>query len=529
MRRLQRPLDPKAVKAANAALSAETGGRQLTMEPEDAGLRKKWIDAYLKAGGKEATGFNPKQVRKPVQECPNKNWVEVEYLYADDRRLNDKQTGVEGAIAIIKHNGSEIARARLDSCGFAHIDGIPVDITTITYCFDNDPPQYEIFPQYKPHLKLPPVEPDFIDRAKGKLNALAEWHWNLTKSGAEWVGGALAGDFNEDPSMGQIAFGTVITLIPIVDQAGDVRDIVAALKKLIFDKRYDDKWVWFDLIITIIGCIPEVGTAIKGVAKVIVKKGLKGGLKIADVLKRLNWIGKGNAVQWLKKLSGELPQHGKNAAKKIEEILVSLAAKLNKVKKFVSEKVVKQIDEMLESINEVRKRINNKVDEIITEFKNKLDELLESLKRVEKQGSTQKKNTLKQEKEAFEIGADTGKAATKEGRKVLALGLKDNKKGLDYNKWAKDNNWNTYGDLSGRGSFSEQIQEAMNAADDIHFNLDGVNPKKASGKLNDYGEPAAGYTNYELWLLQNDKKFGDKVVWYKDGKAMPKGYNPFSE
>lgn len=528
MRRLQRPLDPNAVKAANAAVSAETGGRQLTMEPEDAELRKKWVDAYLKAGGKEAENFNPKQVRKPVQECPNKNWVEVEYLYADDRRLNDKQTGVEGAIAIIKHNGSEIARAKLDSCGFAHIDGIPVDITEITYCFDDDPPQYELFPQFKPHRRLPPVEPDFIDKAKNKLNALAEWHWSMTKSGAEWVGGALAGDFNEDPSMGQIAFGTVITLIPIVDQAGDVRDIVAALKKLIYEKRYDDKWVWFDLVITIIGCVPEIGTAIKGVAKAIVKKGLKG-LKLAEVLKRLNWLGKGNAVQWLKKLSEELPQHGKNAAKKIEEILVNLTTKLQKIKRFVTEKVVKQIDEMLDSIKEVQKRINGKVDEIIGEFKQKLDELLASITRVEKQGSTQTKNTLKQEKEAFDLGADTGKGVTKETRKVLALGLRNDKAGLNYNKWAKDNGWSTYGELSEGGPFSKQIREAMDNADDIHFNLDGVNAKRANGKLNDFGEPAAGYTNYELWLLQNEKKYADKVVWYKDGKAMPKGYNPFNE
>lgn len=529
MRRLQRPLDPKAVKAANAALSAETGGRQLTMEPADAELRKKWIDAYLKAGGKEATGFNAKQVKKPVQECPNKNWIEVEYLYADDRRLNDKQTGVEGATAIIKHNGSEIARAKLDACGFAHIDGIPVDITTVTYCFDNDPPQYEIFPQYKPHLKLPPVEPDFIDRAKNKLNALAEWHWNLTKSGAEWVGGALAGDFNEDPSMGQIAFGTVITLIPIVDQAGDVRDIVAALKKLILDKRYDDKWVWFDLVITIIGCVPEVGTAIKGVAKAIVKKGLKEGSKIADVLKQLNWIGKGNAVQWLKKLSGELAEHGKNAAKQIEEILVSLAAKLQRVKRFVTEKVAKQIDEMLESINEVRKRVSDKVDEIIAEFKQKLDELLATLTRVEKQGSTQTKNTLKQEKQAFEIGTDATKDATKEGRKVLALGLRDPKKGLNYKQWADDNGWFTYGQLGEGSIFPDEIRSAMTKADDIHFNLDGVSVKGASGRVDDFGKPIDGYTNYELYMIKNNPEFADKVIWYKNGKPQPKGYNPFNE
>lgn len=528
MRRLQRPLDPEAVKAANAAMMAETGGRQLTMGAEDAELRKKWTDAYLAAGGKLASGFNSKPVKDSVQICPVDNWVEVEYLYADDRRLNDKQTGVEGATAIIKHNGAEIARAKLDSRGFAHIGGIPVDITEITYCFDDDPPQYEIFPEFKPQVKLPAVEPDFIDKAGNKLSSIASWSWGKVKDGAEWVGGALAGDFNEDPSMGQIVLGTVITLIPIVDQAGDVRDIVAALKKLIADKRYDDKWVWFDLVITIIGCVPEIGTAIKGVAKAIVKKGLKG-LELAGVLKRLNWIGKGNAVQWLKKLAEELPQHGKNAAKKIKEILGNLTSQLERVKKFVSEKVVKQIDEMLESIKEVRKRVDKQVDEIINDFKKRLEDILSDGKRIEKQGGTQTKNTLKQEKEALEVGLDTGKGATKEGRKVLALGLRNDKAGLNYKKWAEQNGWSTYGELSEGGPFSKQIREAMDNADDIRFNLDGVNTKRANGKLNDFGEPAAGYTNYELWLLQNEPKYADKVIWYKDGKAMPKGYNPFNE
>ena len=78
MPRLQRPLDPKAVAAANASVAGETGGRQLTMEPKDAALRKKWVAAYLAAGGKEAKNFNPKPVKKSVEICPKTNWIEVE-------------------------------------------------------------------------------------------------------------------------------------------------------------------------------------------------------------------------------------------------------------------------------------------------------------------------------------------------------------------------------------------------------------------------------------------------------------------
>ena len=231
MPRLQRPLDPKAVAAANAAVAGETGGRQLTMEPKDAALRKKWVAAYLAAGGKEAKNFNPKPVKKGVQICPKTNWIEVEYLYADNRVLNDKSKGVKGAVCIITTpDGAELARATTDQNGFARIDGLPNDVTSVNYCFDNDPPKYEVFEENKP--------------TKGVT-------WQDVKDVAKWIGGALAGDFNEDQSIGQIVVGTVITLIPVVDQIGDVRDIVAAIKKLVFDKRYDEIGVWVDLVITV--------------------------------------------------------------------------------------------------------------------------------------------------------------------------------------------------------------------------------------------------------------------------------------
>ena len=54
-RRATRPLNVEAVKAANAAVAAETGGRPLSMGPEDTALRKKWMDAYIAAGGKSET------------------------------------------------------------------------------------------------------------------------------------------------------------------------------------------------------------------------------------------------------------------------------------------------------------------------------------------------------------------------------------------------------------------------------------------------------------------------------------------
>lgn len=72
-RRAKQPLNAGAVTAANEALwtaHPELKGRQLTMGPEDAALRKEWMDAYIAAGGQVEGGDPPKPPEDPVTPCP---------------------------------------------------------------------------------------------------------------------------------------------------------------------------------------------------------------------------------------------------------------------------------------------------------------------------------------------------------------------------------------------------------------------------------------------------------------------------
>ena len=67
----KRPLDPAAVAAADAELAKITGGRPLTMGPEDAELRALWMDHYLAAGGElEGEDWGESDPEGPVEECP---------------------------------------------------------------------------------------------------------------------------------------------------------------------------------------------------------------------------------------------------------------------------------------------------------------------------------------------------------------------------------------------------------------------------------------------------------------------------
>jgi len=209
MRRLQRPLDPKAVKAANAALTAETGGRQLTMEPEDGELRKKWVDAYLAAGGKEVKNFNSNPVKKPVEACPTSKWIELRYLHCDGTPVKKAKYNIKSP---------EYSKSgTLDDNGFIHIDGVPDTVDDFQYWFEQDPEEY------KP-------KPPEISTASGKPKEAAT---SALDDVGNWIWGTVQGDFNKNQSVSQIAVNMVLGFIPLVDQALDIRDIIAGLKDII--------------------------------------------------------------------------------------------------------------------------------------------------------------------------------------------------------------------------------------------------------------------------------------------------------
>jgi hypothetical protein len=93
---------------------------------------------------------------------------------------------------------------------------------------------------------------------------------DASTSGAfQWVWGMLQGDFNEDQTIGQAAVRGLLGLVPVVDQVLDVEDAVANLKVLIYDGRYDEFDPWFNLVATLIGAIPEVGSVIKPILKTL--------------------------------------------------------------------------------------------------------------------------------------------------------------------------------------------------------------------------------------------------------------------
>lgn len=102
----------------------------------------------------------------------------------------------------------------------------------------------------------------WVESAKEDLAAAAEWLWEV-----------IQGDFAEEQSTAQVVTGTVISMIPFVDQLCDVRDVVANCRKINEDSN--NKWAWVALVLTLIGLFPVLGSLGKGCGKILFAYGRK--------------------------------------------------------------------------------------------------------------------------------------------------------------------------------------------------------------------------------------------------------------
>ncbi|CAH0246946.1 hypothetical protein SRABI118_02866 [Massilia sp. Bi118] len=128
------------------------------------------------------------------------------------------------------------------------------------------------------------------------VDALA-WATNDTSKAKEpssnpfvWLWEALEGDFNDERSTAQIMFDAAVSMIPLVDQLCDVRDLIANIKKLVHDAK--DVWNWVALVLTLIGLFPTLGSLVKGVLKIffafIRHKGGEAAVKAVD--SAMTWV-----------------------------------------------------------------------------------------------------------------------------------------------------------------------------------------------------------------------------------------------
>lgn len=343
-----------------------------------------WI---IKKQVNQASRAEQQQPVGAVQSCPNKNWIELVYKYDSRRAVSGANYEIFDAAS-----NQSLACGALDNMGFVRVEGLPDNVTNVKFLFTTDPKPYEIFPGYKPKPHNLTPESTQVQEEDGTIVSVGKW-----------LGTALAGDFADDQSYGQIAFGTVVTLIPVVDQVGDVRDIVANLHRLTFRKQYDEFSPWFGLVVTVIGCVPEIGSVIKGVVKSLFKAVTSGAKKLplTKLIRILNSLGEGNVIKFLRDVLDKIHNFGKNAATKIRKLLNLFKAKLKQWRMVAFGKAEEAIDELLKSISEVYKRVPEMARKVIEWIAENLKKTLDDATDFMMKGVTRARNGARQLKEKF--------------------------------------------------------------------------------------------------------------------------------
>ncbi|PJJ96072.1 hypothetical protein CO611_09115 [Lysobacteraceae bacterium NML03-0222] len=215
---------------------------------------------------------------------------------------------------------------------------------------------------------------NFYNGTKDKLAGVAQWIWEV-----------LQGDFNDDPTTAQVITGTVISMIPLVDQICDVRDVVANCKKI--NEDTSNTWAWVGLILTLIGLFPTLGSLAKGCLKILFAYGRKsvfqlrksaldsgfwsasrpfvesGISKLNEYLQRPAVRRALRSLRWhnpyrelarlLRELAGSLNVSALLA--KFDIIISALRGFVDKIKRWGSDSLGREAEALLEGVNNIRR------------------------------------------------------------------------------------------------------------------------------------------------------------------------------
>lgn len=221
-------------------------------------------------------------------------------------------------------------------------------------------------------------------------------------AGAEWVWEVLQGDFNDSASTAQVVTGTIISMIPFVDQICDVRDLVANCKSIKHEP--DNTWRWVALVLSLIGLFPGLGSLFKGCFKVAFasmrKVGTASGvtprlaLHADEAVAQLNrFLERPEIVKSLKALKWDNPY------KVLAANLRTLAAKvntgallrafneaqnaaeslLNLVKRWGGSSLAAKADELIAMISGVHRKADRKLAEAVKPVQDFLNQLARRL------------------------------------------------------------------------------------------------------------------------------------------------------
>lgn len=231
----------------------------------------------------------------------------------------------------------------------------------------------------------------------------------------QWIWEALQGDFNENPTMGQIAANAVLGVVPIVDQVLDVRDLIANARNI--NKDSNNKAAWIALGLTLVGLFPSLGSLAKGVLKIILLSARRVGgaavLKVMDKamegiriflsndkVRRIFGIKSfehaiGQVIIKLKEAKGKISTA--ELLKYYDKTVGAFKTFMSRVKPFAPASVMQTLESSWTIVNNVRKSADAKLAEALAPVQKAIDDIIVYLEqKIGLQASTNVKTPHKQ-------------------------------------------------------------------------------------------------------------------------------------
>ena len=298
--------------------------------------------------------------------------MDLLYVYQDG-------SPVKNAPYTIKFDDGTQSAGQLDEDGIAQLTDVPNGQFTVQY--GEDTREYEPQDNTTPNPLYKRITPaSAIQMSRAGQTATLDEASNIASQAGDWLWGALQGDFNKDPTTAQIVVGSIISMIPVIDQVMDVRDILANVMLLTDDDKASDNDGWIAFTLTAIGLVPVLGSAVKGVGKVVIKNS---GDTIEAAIAVLRKLGKGDPVQYLRKINWQ--DLGKQAASEVKAFIKGLRDTLHEISTSWQydlllpqlaidgmQATIKQLDEIAPKIDQGVKgaasEIGNRVNKALDEF-----------------------------------------------------------------------------------------------------------------------------------------------------------------
>ncbi len=159
--------------------------------------------------------------------------------------------------------------------------------------------------------------------------------------------------------------------------------MVAALHKLAWQKRYNEAGPWFDLFLTGIGFVPELGSVLKGIVKL-----LKRGANDIDVTALKPILGP--FADNLGELVRNFPGYAEDAEKYAQLIVGDLASKVEQTAKtlrgYIPLDLTGKLRQFVDKLDEVTRTLEEIISLIGDKFRGVADEILDKLERIKARG-----------------------------------------------------------------------------------------------------------------------------------------------